>query len=86
MHVMTPHHANACKTKLLWYIFEAGNYPIFHDATRDFGFIHRLDVPSSGLILAEAGQHLELQGFHHSVLQACSSFAACSRKRCGVLS
>ncbi|CAE7556053.1 unnamed protein product [Symbiodinium natans] len=29
-----------------------GNCPIFYDASRDYGFIHRLDVPSSGLILA----------------------------------
>eukprot|EP00439_Symbiodinium_sp_Y106_P016852 s7495_g2.t1 len=49
----------------------AGNYPIFHDATRDFGFIHRLDVPSSGLILAaktyRAHSYLQLQ-LHTGVL------------------
>ncbi|CAE7604409.1 VDE1 [Symbiodinium sp. CCMP2592] len=52
-------------------IRSAGNYPIFHDATRDFGFIHRLDVPSSGLILAaktyRAHSYLQLQ-LHTGVL------------------
>ena len=28
-----------------------GNAPIFHDVQHNFGFLHRLDVPSSGLIL-----------------------------------
>ena len=28
-----------------------GNAPIFYDVQHNFGFLHRLDVPSSGLIL-----------------------------------
>ncbi|CAE7908544.1 ylyB, partial [Symbiodinium sp. KB8] len=52
-------------------IRSAGNYPIFHDATRDLGFIHRLDVPSSGLILAaktyRTHSYLQLQ-LHTGVL------------------
>ncbi|CAE7682696.1 ylyB [Symbiodinium sp. CCMP2456] len=52
-------------------IRSAGNYPIFHDAARDFGFIHRLDVPSSGLILAaktyRTHSYLQLQ-LHTGVL------------------
>ena len=30
-----------------------GDLPIFRDASRDLGFLHRLDVPSSGLVLTE---------------------------------
>lgn len=32
-------------------IFPKSGFPLVHDAEQNFGFLHRLDIPSSGLIL-----------------------------------
>ena len=48
-----------------WFQRHHLHLPILHDSHRDFGFLHRLDVPSSGLLLVaktfEAFQEMQFQ-------------------------
>ena len=54
----------------------------WQDPSHDFGFLHRLDVPSSGLVLAaktyEAGRHQGMSKAHasHAVRTFASSCAS----------
>eukprot|EP00435_Cladocopium_sp_Y103_P019358 s3756_g4.t1 len=48
-------HTGRCLPSLSCYLRDseqAVGSPIFHDASHHYGFIHRLDVPGSGLVLA----------------------------------
>jgi len=59
-------------------------FPLVHDAEHNYGFLHRLDIPSSGLVLAgtsfEGYYHLRLQLDTHRLRReyvvVCSGHAA----------